>query len=130
MAINLEQETKEAESLWMRWFQRAKEDKKTLLALKDFAVKNQHFELGAALRGMERCLFPDSEKKKAAKEYISAAQLALGMVGIRPEEDVVWLLCKILDLHKKKKQKLTIKDAAEIVAEKDEIYGTESNTTY
>jgi hypothetical protein len=125
MAIDLQQEIKTAEFHWMSLLKQAQEDKKTLLSLKEFAVKHQLYELGAALRDMERCIFPDSEKKKAAKEYISAAQLALGMVGIRPEEDVVWLLCKILDLHKKKKQQLTIKDAAEIIAEKDAIYGTE-----
>jgi hypothetical protein len=124
--LKLEEETKTATKLWMELLDKAKHDKKTLLSMKELAVKLQLFELGASLRGMERCLFPESEKQKAAKEYISAAQLALGMVGIRPEEDIVWLLCKILDLHKKKKQSLTIKDAAAIVAEKEEIYGTKT----
>jgi hypothetical protein len=125
--LKLEQETQTASRLLIELFNKASTDKKILLAFKEFAVKLQLFELGASLRGMERCLFPDSEKKKAAKEYISAAQLALGMVGIRPEEDTVWLLCKILDLHKEKGQELNIRDAAAIVAEKDEIYDTNSS---
>jgi hypothetical protein len=54
--------------LFNQLIEKAKKDKRTLLALKTTAVKGQQFELAASLRELENEYFPDTEEEKREKE--------------------------------------------------------------
>ena len=105
--------------------ERAKKDKKKLIALKEMAVKCQDFEVAANFREMEKEFFPETDEIKSAKKQAKEIQLALQMVELNVSDDVCWLISNTLKVHSKKKGKFSIKEASELIVKRKELFNVE-----
>jgi len=102
--------------------EKAKSNKKGLIMLKECAVRCQQFELAANLRELENN-FPEPDEVKEAIKYANNIQTALAMAEIIPiDKQVCWLIGKIIEKHTKVGGKLSLKDVAEIVTKRDELF--------
>jgi hypothetical protein len=102
--------------------ERAKKDKKKLIALKEMAVKCQDFEVAANFREMEKEFFPETGEIKSAKKQAKEIQLALQMVELNVSDDVCWLISNTLKAYSKKKGKFSIKEASELIVKRKELF--------
>lgn len=102
--------------------EQAKTNKKALVSLKNTAVKCKQFELACRLREMEKEIFPESEEVKVAKEKGRVANLALRLVEIQTDDATAWLISETMEMHRKKKGKFSIHDAADLRVKKSEIF--------
>jgi hypothetical protein len=102
-------------NLFIQLLNRAKTNKGLLINLKHSIVKCQQFELAAQIMEIEKECFPESNEQKAAKERALELRTLFGMVELNVEPNVCWLIDETLRMHKKKKGKFDLKDAASIV---------------
>lgn len=102
--------------------EKAKENKKGLIMLKNTAFRCQQFELASQLRKLETSLFPETDEEKKAKKLAKEINLVLRMVELNVSEDVCWLISQTLKTHSKMKGKFSIKEAAELVCKRKELF--------
>jgi hypothetical protein len=103
--------------------EKAKTDKTVLRKLKMIAVESKLYELGASLRELENNLFPDTDDVKVARKTASDTDVLLRMVGIEVNElKTCWLLSETFALHRKRKDKFDMRDAAKLKAKSNELF--------
>jgi len=100
----------------------AKKDKKTLIFLKNAAVRSQLFEVAANIRELENELFPDTDEQKAAKVTAKEINLLFRMVELNVAEDVCWLISETLKVHKKIKGKFSLREACGLIEKKNQLF--------
>lgn len=100
----------------------AKKDKKTLIFLKNAAVRSQLFEVAANIRELENELFPDTDEQKAAKIKAKEINLLFRMVELNVSEDVCWLISETLKVHSKMKGKFSLWEASQLVVKRKELF--------
>jgi hypothetical protein len=108
--------------LFNQLLEKAKTDKRTLLAFKNAAVRSKQFELAANLRELETTLFPESEEAKKAKAEAKKINLLFRMVGVDAPEHIGWLIAQALRLHSKKKGKFSVDDAERLKHQCKELF--------
>jgi hypothetical protein len=99
-----------------------KKDKKRFLTLKKLAVNCQLFELSANLRDVETELFPEPQEHLNAKIEADKLNLLFRMVELNIPNSIAWLISETIKLHKSKKGKFSIQDAANLLARKNQIW--------
>ena len=104
----------------------ASKDVKTLMELKNLAVKLQQFELGAECRRLEKELFSETEEEIESKKRYKEIDLVLRMVGVGfTSQKVYYKIDKTLELFRNKKGKFDLKDASKIICDADRIFNRE-----
>lgn len=106
------------EKLLLELLDKCKTDKKSLKVLKNLSVDLQLYDLGAELRRIEKELFPESKEEKQAKEI----QIAMQMVEVNASVEIAFVLGKLFDKIHEKGKEFSLKDAAEILAEKQKLF--------
>jgi hypothetical protein len=102
--------------------EKAKTDKRTLLAIKNAAVRGQQFELAANIRELEKSCFPETEEEKEAKEMAEKLNLLFRMVELTVSKDLCWLIGAVMEEHRKKKGKFSIEDAVRLKSKKRDLF--------
>lgn len=102
--------------------ERAKKDKKKLIALKNMAVKCQDFELASKLREMEVEYFPETESIKQEKKEASELCRVFQMVELNVSADLCWLISNTIKVYSEKKGEFALSDAMELIFKKKELY--------
>ena len=110
------------QELLLQMLESAKKDKSSFLALKKTVVKCQQFELAAKMRELELELFPPTQEEKSAKDLATEIQNVLGMVRLNVSPDTCWLIHETLKVHSKMGGEFSIKEAAELVVKKKELF--------
>lgn len=113
------------QELLLKMFESAKKDKRKLLALKNAAVKCQEFELAVQIRELEKELFPETDEEKEAKELAKNVKVILRLVEVNATEDACWLIAETLKKYFKIKRDFSVKEAAELIAERKRIFEIE-----
>jgi len=106
------------EKLLLEMLEKAKENKKAFLKLKNLAVELQMYDLGAELRQIQLKLFQESDAEKEAKEI----QIALQMVHLNADLPNSWALLETFNTIREKGKEFSLKDAARIIAEKEKMF--------
>ena len=101
--------------------EKAKSNKKGLVMLKECAVRCQQFDLAAQLRQMEKD-FPHSEEVKEAIKYSNDVKIAFSMVELKVDEETCWLIGKTIKKHIELGGQFSVKDAAELLSKRDELF--------
>lgn len=101
---------------------KATEDKSLLKAFKNLAVRGQQYELAAEFRDIEKKHFPESDEQRQAKEDASALNLVFRMVELNVPEETCWLIANTIKVHNKKKGSFSLKDAAGLLAKKNQYF--------
>jgi hypothetical protein len=96
--------------------------RKACKEIKEVFVKHGLYELGADIREIERVAFPDSEELTKAKERCSELNLLFRMVELNIPDNVCWLIDNTMHLHRRKKGKFDLKDAAKLLAKHNELF--------
>lgn len=94
--------------------EKAKTDKRVMLALKTAAVKASCFDLASELRQLETSLFPETEEIKKAKEIGRLNRISLGMVGINTDDANAWLISETMRYSSKMKGKFDTDTASKL----------------
>jgi len=110
------------EKLLLNLFESAKKDKKKFNTLKKLAIDCQLFQLSAELRDIERDLFPESEEYKQARLTANELDVVFRMINLTVNDSVKWLISETLKIHKKKRGKFSLSDAAILLAKKNAIF--------
>lgn len=110
------------EKLLLQMLEAAKKDKASFLALKQLTVKCQQFELAAAVRELEKELFPESEEVKQAKSKAAKLSTALAMVDLNVPDDVCWLISEVFDVYSKMGGNFSIDEAVELRLKGERIF--------
>lgn len=110
------------EQLLFHLIEKAKKNKKGLIMLKNAAVLCQEFKLASELRQLEKTFFPETEEEKGAKKHAQKIDHVLRMVEINLPYDVCWLISKTLKTHSKMNGKFSIKEAAELLLKRKELF--------
>lgn len=113
------------EKLLKELLESAKKDKKGLRQLKNTAVRCQNFELASQLRALELKLFPETKEQKDAKKLAKDLNLVFRNVGLAIDHEKIWVIQKALEVYNKKKMKMDLKDASQIVEKAKELFGEE-----
>jgi hypothetical protein len=95
---------------------------KTLIELKNFAVKIGNYDLGAKCRELEKELFPETEEELQAKQTGKELNELFSMVNLNIDPKICVTIFRTLDVYKKKKNKFDIKDASKIRCEIDKLF--------
>jgi hypothetical protein len=111
--------TKQIESL----VESAKKSHKSLKELKLLAVRLNQYELGANLREIERELYPESEEVKKEKQSAEKLNTLFRMVGLNISNEACWIINATLKKYWKRRGNFDIKDAAELMDKKNQIFG-------
>lgn len=106
----------------LQLLEKAKQDKKCLVELKNTAVSGMEFELAAELRFLETSLFPESEEVKIAKKQAKDLRLLFQMVELNISEDIAWLIAATLKTYNKKKGNFDLKNAVELISKRKEYF--------
>jgi len=104
--------------------EKAKTDKSLLLKLKGLAVKSNQLELASKLKEMENEFFPLTEQQKNRLEMAGQYRLALQMSGVEISEELASLVGETVRTFLKKKGSFSVKDAAQLKEENNELFGT------
>lgn len=103
--------------------EKAKQNKKAFLKLKELAVECQQYELAVNLRGIERELFPESDEVTQAKEFSKKLNLLFRMVDLNIPPKEAWL---IVETFKKYTEiggdKFGMQDATDLTIKTDRIF--------
>jgi hypothetical protein len=113
------------EKLLKELLESAKKDKKGLRQLKNTAVRCQNFELASQLRGLELKLFPETKEQKEAKKLVKELDLVFRNVGLAIDPEKIWVIQKAIEVYKKKKMQMNMRDASQIVAKARELFDEE-----
>jgi hypothetical protein len=79
----------------------------------------------AALRDIEKEVFPETEDVKLAKERAKKLNVSFRMVELNISEDVCWLISETLKMHNEKQGEFSIQDAIKLRLKMEELFLTE-----
>ncbi len=113
------------EQLIQCFIEDAKKNRKVLLRLKNLAIANQQFELGAKIREMETEYFPETVEVKQAKTYAKELNTALRMVNLNVSDEACWLISETVKQLSKKGGEFSLSDACSLRTKMEEIFLTE-----
>lgn len=102
--------------------EKAKKDKRTLVFLKNAAVRSQMFDLASQLRTMETELFPKTDEQKAAENIGKEMDTALRMVNVNAGEPTSWLIYKTFLKFQELGGEFSIKDAVALKFEMKHLF--------
>lgn len=102
---------------------KAQTDKRTLLALKNVAVKCQDFELASHLREVETELFPEPIEHKLLKKEAAKIRSLLSMVGVDASEEACWIAREALQEFAEKGGEFTVDDGVRLMFKREDIFG-------
>jgi hypothetical protein len=103
--------------------EKAKTDLKLLRKLKLLAVEANLYEYGCQLREIELAFFPETEEVKKANEQASKMDLLFRMMGVNCNGlKTCWILSEAILIHRKRKDKFDLMDAAKIKAKAVEYF--------
>ena len=106
----------------LQLFEVAKKDKKKFRELKALAVSLNQFMLACDLRDIEKELYPESEEAKSAKKEAEKLNLVFRMVELNIPSEIAWLVNQTLKRYSKRKGNFDLKDAAELIAKKNQLF--------
>ena len=104
---------------------KAKKSKRGLILLKNGATHLQNYELAAALRDLEKKLYPITKEQKDAKEIGKQLNLVFRMVDLNISDDVCWKIYETMKMFNKMKGKFSIKEASQIIYKTNDIFEIE-----
>ena len=100
-----------------------KKDKQSLQKVKEFAIDNCLYELGANIRDMEKALYPIDDKDKIDIERALHLSRAVKMSDVNCSSKVAFIVEKVLYELNKKDSDFNLKIASDISTESNRIFG-------
>jgi len=112
------------EDLLLKMIEDAKTNRTKLIQLKVLAVKLNQYELASKLKDLENELFPMSKKDTELKKHAKDVAGALAMCELNTSEEVAFVIYSAVKVSNKKRGSFSLKDAAQILAKKSQLYPT------
>jgi hypothetical protein len=102
--------------------EKAKTNKKGLIALKTAAVTLQDFEMAAQLRALEKTFFPETPEQKEAKKEADVFSGCLRMAELSVEPRTAWAILQVAKCYIRKKNKFNLATASKIITQQQQIF--------
>lgn len=113
------------EELLMQMLEKAKTERRLLVAFKNLDVKMQQFELASRLRDIEIKYFPETEQEKELNKSLGQIDTALRMVGFEIPKKNLYRIIETIKTEEQKKGSFMINDAIDINTRAENIFITD-----